>query len=203
MTLWANRGQLYYSLVYVMRELMFLCSCDRSARCQMSVKLHADIHDAANHHRLGAAARTGSRRNHQQVKRTDVHSNHSWYYALWQRFCHTLSVMNSWKQKFKVFQSHSKHEERGELWAPGFTWNVLEEKLIVRKRHQGCLRLLTWCPFVWVACECFSPHTSPSTQCPRSLHPCIRAKKGVIQKHLKFIQTKYMKRIMVQDRRAF
>lgn len=69
---------------------------------------------------------------------------------------------------------HSKHEERGEFSAPGFTGNVLRETLTVWKWHRECRGLLTWCPSVGVACECFWSHTSPSTLCPRLLHPCVK-----------------------------
>lgn len=38
----------------------------------------------------------------------------------------TFCLPETFKAEFQTVQSHSKHEGRGELSAPGFTWTVLD-----------------------------------------------------------------------------
>lgn len=82
----------------------------------------------------GAAAHTCSRK---KKKQTDVHSKHNWNYACVKKKLLSHSVCNELLKA--EIQNLKSQQTWGGLSAPGFTWNVLGEKLTVQKRYQRAL----------------------------------------------------------------
>lgn len=56
------------------------------------------------------------------------------------------------------------------------TWDVQEERPLVQNKRRETRQLLMWCLSVLAACGYSWPHTWPSTQCLRLLHPCMTTK---------------------------
>lgn len=91
-----------------------------------------------------------------------------------------FSILNSEQQEFKPSKFQSRQEQRGELRGQRGTSS--------RRNSQSKASPTEfwwhpkWCPSVGAACVCFWPRTSPSTLCPRLLHPWTAADEKVVRK---------------------